>query len=224
MRPKRRLQPGQPTPPTLPSGPSQAELPGGMLADGASYSKLVLERCDLSDQAAEELLFDQVHCKRVGLSRTQLGHMQWLDVRCDVCDLTAAEWQKPHLTRVEFVGCRLMGLRLLDAELQDVQFKECAAEYALFWPAVFKGARFERCQLREASFQGADLSGVVFQDCDLRQADFQGAKMVGTDLRGSQLEGMRVGLAELQGAIIAPTQAVHLASLLGIVVKAEDAE
>lgn len=48
--------------------------------------------------------------------------------------------------------------------------------------------------------------------------------MVDTDLRGSQLEGLRVGISELQGAIIAPSQAVHLASLLGIVVKAEDVE
>lgn len=222
MRPKRRLQPGMPTPPRLPSGSAQAELPGGALEDQGSYTRLVLERCELSDQTAADLLFDQVHCKRVGLSRTRLTDAQWLDVRCDVCDLTAVEWQKPHLTRVEFVGCRLLGARLLDAEIQDALFKDCVAEYALFWPAVFKTARFEHCQLREASFQGADLSGVVFHDCDLRQADFQGAKMVGTDLRGSQLEGMRVGVAELQGAIIAPSQAVHLASLLGIIVKAED--
>jgi uncharacterized protein YjbI with pentapeptide repeats len=222
MRPKRRAAPGAPTPPKLPSGAPQTELPDGRLSNSASYTQLILERCDLNDQEALDLLFDQVHCKRVGLSRTRLRSAQWLDVRCDVCDLTAAEWEKPHLTRVEFVGCRLMGLRLLDAEIEDALFKDCAGEYALFWSTSFKKARFEHCQLREASFQNADLSGAVFRDCDLTQADFQGAKLVGADLRGSQLEGLRIGIAELQGAIIEPSQAVHLAGLLGIVVKSAD--
>lgn len=224
MRPKRRAAPGLPTPPTLPSGAPRLEASADLLSDRAGIAKVLLERCDLSDQAAEDVLFDQVHCKHVGLTRTRLRAMQWLDVRCDVCDLTAAEWEKPHLTRVEFNGCRLLGARLMDAQIEDALFKDCVADYALFWSAMFKKTRFERCQLREASFQGADLSGVVFQGCDLRQADFQGAKMLGTDLRGSQLEGLRVGIMELQGAIIEPSQAVHLAGLLGIVVKAEDAD
>jgi hypothetical protein len=46
-----------------------------------------------------------------------------------------------------------------------------------------------------------------------------GAILDGVDLRGSNIEGMRVGAKELRGAIVDPVQAVELVRILGIVVK-----
>jgi uncharacterized protein YjbI with pentapeptide repeats len=217
MHSKRRRSGIQP--PQLPKQLS-ATAPGDeRLHDHAAFTQCSLAGWDFSDQAADDALFEQAHLKRVTLARTQLTSAQMIDVQCDVCDFAGAEWEKTHLTRVEWAGCRLMGLKLMEAQISDVLFKECHAEFALFWSSVFKAARFERCNLSGASFQDADLSGVVFKECDLSRADLRGAKLAGADLRGSKLDGLNVGIKELQGAIIEPAQAALVVSLLGVTVR-----
>ncbi len=74
--------------------------------------------------------------------------------------------------------------------------------------------------LRGALFEGADLRGVMFARCDLTNADLQGTNLRGADLRGSLLDGLRIGPKDVQGAIIDPSQAVQVAGLLGLTVKA----
>ena len=74
--------------------------------------------------------------------------------------------------------------------------------------------------LRGALFEGADLRVVTFTRCDLTNADLQGANLRGADLRGSLLDGLRVGPKDMQGAIIDPSQAIQVAGLLGLTVKA----
>jgi uncharacterized protein YjbI with pentapeptide repeats len=192
------------------------------LEDHAAWSRCLLASADWSEQAADDLLFEQAQLKRVSLARTQLTTSQMIDVRCDVCDFAGAEWQKAHLLRIEWTGCRLVGLKLMESEIADAVFRDCNAEFALFWSSSFKAARFERCDLSNASFQDADLSGVVFKDCDLRKADLRGAKLLGADLRGSKLEGLNVGIRELQGVIIEPAQAVHVVALLGVELRWEE--
>jgi uncharacterized protein YjbI with pentapeptide repeats len=76
--------------------------------------------------------------------------------------------------------------------------------------------------LRGALFDGADLRGVTFARCDLTNADLQGANLRGADLRGSLLDGLRIDSQDLQGAIIDPSQAVQVAGLLGLTVKAPE--
>ena len=205
--------------PQLPKKPAATALPDAAMIDHGSYTDLALANLDLTDQAADDVLFERVQLKRVLLSRTRLHGSQLLDVRFDVCDFTGAEWEKPHLSRIVAVGCRMLGTKLFEAKIDNALLKDCNAAYAVFWSAMFQATRFEHCTFREASFQGADLSGVVFDGCDLTGADFRETKLVGTDLRGSKLDGLRVGIKELQGAIIDATQAVHLVTLLGITVK-----
>ena len=84
--------------------------------------------------------------------------------------------------------------------------------------------RFEKCDLRNADFQGADLSGVLFVKCNLSDAQFSATTLKGTDLRGSTIENLRVGIKELPGAIVDPFQAAYIAGVLGLVVKLEGEE
>jgi uncharacterized protein YjbI with pentapeptide repeats len=208
--------------PQLPTKLSAATVDDEQLNDHAAFTQCSLATSDLSDQEADDVLFEQAHLKRVMLARTRLTTAQLIDVQCDVCDFAGAEWEKAHLTRIEWAGCRLMGMKLMEAQITDAVFKECNAEFALFWSSAFKAARFERCNLSGASFQEADLSGVVFKECDLSRADLRGAKLIGADLRGSKLDGLNVGIKELQGAIIEPAQAAQVVSLLGITVRWEE--
>jgi uncharacterized protein YjbI with pentapeptide repeats len=126
------------------------------------------------------------------------------------------------MQRAELIGCRLVGAKLLHADWDNVFVKDCNAELALFWEASLRNTRWERCSLRQASFEGANLATVVFRNCDLTNADLRNTTLRGTDLRGSTLTGMQVGAKELRGAIIDPAQAVHLARLQGVTVRALD--
>ena len=216
--PKTGLQP-----PQLPKLAMAEALPGEKLLDQAQYAQLALSGYNLAEQAAHQTLFEQVLFKRVNLSRTCLPRVEWRDARLEACDLSGVEWENARLRRVELIGCRLVGAKLLDASLEDVLIRNCEGDLALFWSAIFKVARFEHSRLREASFIKADLSGVIFRDCDLSRADLREAKLAGADFRQSIIGGMQVGLRELQGAIIDPTQTAYVAGLAGLVIRdAED--
>jgi len=208
------------TPPQLPAQLAEATQLD-TLVDQAGYAKQALLDCDFSSQHADDVLFEQVSCTRVSFNQSQLALAQLLDARLDSCDLAGAEWTKAHLRRVELSACRLVGFRLSDSSLDEVLIAKCNAELARFWSSSFKAARFDHCVLREASFDGSDLSGVVFRDCDLSNADLRNAKLKGADLRGSTITGVRVGIKDLQGAIVTASQAIQLAGLLGVIVQEE---
>ena len=206
-------------PPRLPPKPDASGPPLEQLDDMGAYTGLLLSSCDLSDQNAEDVTFEATLLRSVSLSRTRLPSLQLHDVRLDACDLAEAEWEKPLLSRVELLGCRMVGWRASEGSLRNVLIKGSNAIGAQFWSTSFKQVRFESCVLRDADFQRADLTGVVFDKCDLSNAKLSDAKLAGADLRGSKIEGIRLGLKEIQGAIVDMDQAITIARLLGVVVK-----
>lgn len=204
--------------PLLPKKFLGRALPEAQLAAHGRYSQLHLAREQFTGQVAERLSFEETLLKQVGLHATELAHARFSDCRLQECDLANANWFQGDLVRVELLNCRLTGLRTIEARWQDVLFKDCQASLAQFRFSTFKAARFEHCDLSDADFQGADLSGVAFIDCDLNRAEMSQAKLAGADLRGCVLDGVHVGLNELKGAIIDPSQALPLVQAFGIVV------
>jgi uncharacterized protein YjbI with pentapeptide repeats len=222
--PAQRKRPAARTDIAAPQLPDQlAEVAGlDSIADQASHSQQALTDCEFSNQTADDVLFEQVSCKRVRLNQTHLTLAQLFDVGFDGCDLAGAELEKAHLRRVEFTSSRLVGVKLSDASLEDVLIHKCNCEFARFWSSSFKAARFHQCVLREASFEGTDLSGVIFRDCDLSRADFRNTKLKGADFRGSTISGIQIGVKDTQGAIFSPAQAIQLVSLFGVTVQEEN--
>jgi uncharacterized protein YjbI with pentapeptide repeats len=210
-------RPGEIAPPDLPKRLNPGFLDA--LEDQAIYQELLLAECDLSDQMAEFATFETMHFKQVAIQRAVLPKVRLADVRLEACDLAESICETISLSRVEFLGCRLIGLQATDGRIEDVLMKGCNASHAHFWGSVFKRARFEHCNLSEANFQGADLTGVVFDKCDLRGASLAGAKLAGADLRSSQIDGARAGIKELEGAIVNAEQAISIARMLGVDVR-----
>ncbi len=130
------------------------ELPGGTLADDGRYADLTLAHATFMGQAARGVTVDQVWFERVRLTGTCLPDVHVLDARFDTCDLAKAAWKKAHLTRVEVRASRLLGLKVVEARLQDVAVIDCDASFALFFGATCVATRFARCTFTEASFQG----------------------------------------------------------------------
>jgi uncharacterized protein YjbI with pentapeptide repeats len=206
--------------PRLPKDMQRTHLEA--ITEQSEVTQVLLADCDFSDMLGINkpgVLFEQVHCWHDVFLQARLMGMRLFDCLLERCDFSAVDWEKAHLRRVEFLGCRLLGTNLSEAAIEEVAFNGCTADGAFFAMAKFKAARFERCRLHGAAFEGADLSGVVFHECDLAHADLRGAKLVGTDLSTSKIDGLEVGANDLQGAIIGPHQAVQVVGLLGVTIK-----
>ena len=207
-------------PPQLPK-PLRAETVA-TLEDHSELATITVSGSDFTQQTAANVLFEQVRLQRAIFNRTRLPHLRLLDARLEMCDLSGADWEKARFRRVEFNGCRLLGVQWPEAALDDVLFRECNLEGALLALSKFKAARFESCVLRGVSFENADLSNVVFHLCDLSDADLRNSKLQGADLRGSTLNRVQVGAKELHGAIIDRLQAPLVVNLLGLIIKEDD--
>jgi uncharacterized protein YjbI with pentapeptide repeats len=135
------------------------------------------------------------------------------------CDLSNASVRGFETIRVEFIGCRLTGMKAAECRWQDVLMKDCEASYAQFVDGGFKTCEFRDSQFPDADFRRADLEGTLFSGGSLRRADLTGAKLQDTDLRTINIAEL-VALAEnLRGAIVTAAQAMDLARFLGVVIR-----
>ena len=180
---------------------SELLVHGFRLPEAASLSALHLDSCWL---------------RTVALPSAVVRAAKWKDVRLSECDLANAEIRALTAIRVEFLGCRMTGLRLNEASWQNVLVSGGDQRYAQFRFSALQKSEFEGCDLQDADFYGADLRGCVFRRCNLRNVEMSKAKLEGTDFRGSNIEGLRVGLEDVAGAIVDAAQALSLAPLLGI--------
>jgi uncharacterized protein YjbI with pentapeptide repeats len=177
---------------------------------------------DYSNLHAGGLILEQVKARKLQMMRSNLPGLRVVDSILDLCEFSGAEWEKSFFRRVVFQGCRLLGAQMLEAIFEDVEFIHCQAEGLSLVSTKFKNCRFSKCMLRKASFDGADVRGMIFSDCDLLEANFHLAKMQGTDLRTAQIGGLKIGVEEMQGAIIAPHQTLQVVGLLGVKVQEID--
>jgi uncharacterized protein YjbI with pentapeptide repeats len=196
----------------------------GRLEDQAEYFSVSLNGSDFSGQAAEGLVFEDVLMRRVALVETRLERLRMLDVKVEASDCSGAVWDRARLRRLTFTECRMVGIQLVETDLQDIEFVRCTLAGGLFIGAACRSISFRECVLREASFESAELAGARFTDCDLTGADLRGARLQGADFRSSTLSRVRVGQRELDGVIIDPSQAVQVVALLGVEVRDVDDE
>jgi uncharacterized protein YjbI with pentapeptide repeats len=192
------------------------------LEDHEEYASIEIFGCDLTEQSARAVFFEEVSLRRTIFTGSRLPKLRMLDVCMEGCDLSGAALDGVRCGRVEFIGCRLLGTQLLSAQLDDVQFKDCNLEGAVFAAGQVKALHFENCILRGATFEGAKLAGTIFRGCDMENADLRNTNLKEVDFRGSKLNGLQVFPKDMLGAIISPTQAVQAASLLGVTVKDEE--
>jgi uncharacterized protein YjbI with pentapeptide repeats len=192
------------------------------LTDHAHIFQSALTGLDYNNLNAKGLILEQVRARKVQFLRSNLPGLRVVDSVLETCEVSGSAWEKAFFRRVTFQGCRLMGAQMLEGIFEDVEFVNCQAEGMTIVSAKFKNCRFSKCVLRKGSFDSSDMGKVVFDNCDLTEADFHLAKLKGTDFRTSQVGGLKVGVEDMQGAIIAPHQALQVVGLLGV--KVQDIE
>jgi uncharacterized protein YjbI with pentapeptide repeats len=172
-----------------------------------------LQRTNLS---AGSIRIEGSLLERIQLAEGTFGSAVWKDVRMVGCDLANIRAHRISLVRVELIDCRLTGFRANALDWRDVLVQNGDVRYAQFHGGTFRTCEFNGCNLQDADLQEADLSGSLLRACNLARADLRHAKLRNTDLRKSEVEGMFVGVGDLQGAIVDPAQAMILARLMGL--------
>jgi uncharacterized protein YjbI with pentapeptide repeats len=153
---------------------------------------------------------------RVSLAGCAFASVVLKDVRLVSCDLANLETRALTLIRVEFINCRMTGLRAGEADCRDVLISEGDQRYAQFRYSRFRSAEFDGCNFEDADFQGTDLSGSIFRRCNLAGAEMSKVKLLDADLRGSHIEGLHLNAEDVRGAVVDLAQAMVFALLLGI--------
>ena len=210
-------------PPVLPKQLQSTSLTHGTLnTDDEEYHRLRFEGGYFESESVDYLRFQQVAFQDVRIESSRILAPRLSDVRLQMCSLTNTSCEQIVARRVEFIECQLLGWNSSKGHFQDVLFRGCDIQLSLFRFCTFKSVRFEECNLQDASFQGSNLSNTVFSNCTLNNAEMSQTKLAGTDFRTSSIDGLRVGINEVAGAIVDHFQAAYLASLLGLIVKNED--
>lgn len=157
--------------------------------------------------------------ERSSFANAVLTGLRLRDVRLEGCDLSNATALGFEAIRVEFIQCRLTGLKAMECRWQDVLVEDCDLKYAQFNDARFEICEFRSSACQESDFRGADVSGLRLSRVLLEKADFTGAALSGLDLRSCGIDGLVVRPDDVAGAIVSPPQALELARLLGVVIQ-----
>jgi uncharacterized protein YjbI with pentapeptide repeats len=190
-----------------------------MLVAGEPLEESLVRDVDLSGRKIPSLVVWNSVLDHVSLASSKIGKFRLRDVRLLKCDLSNSILQGFEATRVEFVDCRMTGLRAVECRWQDVLVENCDLRYAQLNGSQFRRSEFKSCNLAESDLRGTDLEGAVFTNAILHRADLSRAKLRGTDLRGAEIEGITVRPEDLSGAIVSVAQAIGLAKLLGVEIK-----
>ena len=205
----------------------EAMLPvdAGILSQQADdWTDRSVERGTVGPLAAEHALWHNCLFRNVTFTDCRLHSAQLSDIRFEGCDLSNLALDGAALNRVEFVGCKLLGAALPDATLNHVRLERCNGRYLNLSGSRLRQVRFTECDLTEAALNDCRLDGVAFEGCTLRSTEFSHTPLRGIDLRQSQLGDLRLTVDDLRGAIVAPSQALDLLPLLGVVVRTQTAE
>lgn len=201
----------------LPRELSDADLPGLFDDPEVSITEQLVRGLRLPEGAERRSLhLDSCVLQTVGMPGAVIRAAKWKDVRFTECDLANMEVRGLTAVRVEFLGCRMTGLRAGESNWQNALFSGGDQRYAQFRFSNFQSAEFDGCDLQDADFYGADLRGCVFRRCNLRNVELSKAKLSGCDLRGSAVDGLRLTAEDIAGAIVDAAQALQFAPLLGI--------
>jgi uncharacterized protein YjbI with pentapeptide repeats len=208
-------------PPDLPTKLDSADAPGHLFGNSelVTIAETRLQDLERTNLRIDAFRVEGSVLERVQFAGGQFGSMVWKDVRLVGCDLANIRAHRIALVRVELIDCRFTGFRAAALDWQDVLIQNGDGRYSQFQGGKFRSCEFDGCNCQDADLQEADLAGSIFRSCNLSGADLRGAKLQNTDFRKSEVDGMLIGMNDLQGAIVDPAQAMILARVLGLQIR-----
>jgi len=114
-----------------------------------------------------------------------LSNFKFIDCIFDSCNLSLAKLYKTTFRDVEFIDCKMLGLRFDTCNEFGLSFLfvGCQLNHSSFYRAKIKKTIFKNSQLQETDFTEADLTGSVFDNCNLAHAIFDHSILEKADFR-----------------------------------------
>ncbi|MEW6738086.1 MAG: hypothetical protein AB1489_42820, partial [Acidobacteriota bacterium] len=125
--------------PQLPDGANKI-LPNGRIEEATQYHNLEISDIDISSQTGSRISIEQTLFRHVAMNDTKFPLLKLNDIFFDSCDLANAEWHKASINRIEIVGCRLTGYKVVEGVIRDALIKDCKADFTQFTFSKFKDA------------------------------------------------------------------------------------
>jgi uncharacterized protein YjbI with pentapeptide repeats len=133
------------------------------------------------------------------------------------CDLTQARPAGMIAGKLQFRGCKLMGVEWTElGRFAGLSFVECTLQYASFLRLSLCRAEFVDCTISEANFFEVDLAEANFRGCSLAGSVFRGCKLRKTDFSAATGVFVDPSANEAREAIVPVESAVLLAMHLGL--------
>lgn len=144
----------------------------------------------------------------------------FVDCVFDHCDFSNVNLTESLFYRVHFENCKGTGSILRKSKLRYTRFSQCVFTLSDFSESSFEQVRFIDSNFSESAFQEVKQTGFVTEKVDFTQADFYETALSGMDVSGCRLDGIRLSPQRIKGLTVDFDQAVALAVLLGVKVKA----
>jgi fluoroquinolone resistance protein len=162
-----------------------------MVSEGATFAECVFRGCRFNASSHTGSAFANCTFRRTSLFDATFTRAKLTGAMFDACTFGALKVEGGDWSFTGLPGADLRG-------------------------AVFRGVR-----MREADLTGAECQGAQFRDADLSGAWTHGATFEDADLRGSDLSAFDPVEVKMRRALITTDQAVVLALVLGLDVRAE---
>jgi uncharacterized protein YjbI with pentapeptide repeats len=116
-----------------------------------------------------------------------LTECQFIDCQFKNCNLTLADLSMTTLNNVDFINCKMIGLRFdtCNQFALSINFDSCSLNDSSFYRIKLKKPVFRNCKLNNTDLTECDLSGSVFDKCDFSGAMFDRTIIENSDLRTS---------------------------------------
>jgi uncharacterized protein YjbI with pentapeptide repeats len=178
-----------------------------------------IQDCTFEAQTAENIAIDQVLFKNVAFNQLHWPNVKLTDTIFEQCDLSNVDFSQCSMDRVQLINCKLVGINMTEASLRNVVFDNCNAAYAVLRYFKCKKGNFHNTSFAEADLYSATLTDVSFTGCNLDKVQFSGTRLAGIDLSTCQFYQLALTPDDLRDCIIAPEQAIALATIFGVVIK-----
>ncbi|MGX6990390.1 pentapeptide repeat-containing protein [Pseudolactococcus reticulitermitis] len=164
----------------------------------------------------ERVCFRQSIFTNCDFSGVDFASFECLDVVFNHCDLSNVVWLSGVFHRVEFNNCRMTGANFAESVLHNYVFNNALLNYSSFNFAKFKNVLFQESPMQDSEFTEVTYTNLQFQSCELTASNWAQTPMNQLDFSNSTFEHLTYSLERIKGLKVNPSQALTLATSLGI--------
>ena len=143
-----------------------------------TFDKVIAIATKIQNREFEGCVFKNCDFSNSDFSNNTFMECQFID-----CNLSMMQVGNTSLQDVSFKNCKLLGIQFQSCNdfLFEVNFDECALDYASFANKKMPKTKFVSCSLKEANFINANLTQSLFDHCNLENAIFNDTQLAAVD-------------------------------------------